>query len=189
MAIFTDGSKSFNSVSVGCASVSLNPRNVTSKSIKKIASIFSAECIAIIDALDIALNYTEQNIMILSDSLSVLSCLKNNRNNTKTNPYIYILKQKIQKFAIKSTNNSQIKFYWIPAHDGIQGNELADQLAKQASNDPPSDLVKIPYTDLRAKAKENAIANTVKTLKEEGTYKGAYYFQHFYNEKTNPWFH
>ena len=73
MAIFTDRSKSVNSVSVGCASVSLNPRNVTSKSIKNIASIFTAECIATINALDIDLNYTEQNIMILSDSLSVLS--------------------------------------------------------------------------------------------------------------------
>ena len=126
MAIFTDGSKSVNSVSVGCASVSLNPRNVTSNSIKNIASIFTAECITLIDALDIVLNYTEQNIIILSDSLSVLSCLKNNSNDTKTNLYIYILKQKIQEFAIKTTNNSQIQFYWIPAHAGIRSNEIAD---------------------------------------------------------------
>ena len=46
----------------------------------------------------------------------------------KTNYYILLIKEKIDMFLMKN-ENSKIHFYWIPAHLGIQGNEIADQLS------------------------------------------------------------
>ena len=108
LAIFTDGSKSVNSISVGCACTFPELKIITTKSINKEASIFTGECIAIIDALDIALNHTSRNIQIFSDSLSALSCLKSNKYDIKTNPYIYTLKQKLHEFSVKAINNKVI---------------------------------------------------------------------------------
>ena len=46
-----------------------------------------------------------------------------------------------------SEQHKLLEFCWIPSHKGIRGNEIADQLAKQALNGPPTSQYKVPFTD------------------------------------------
>ena len=78
-------------------------------------SIFTAECIAINDAIDLALKYPAQNYIIFTDSLSALASLKHFNFNMKTNPYILNIKNKLND---STHDRAQIKLYWIPAHSG-----------------------------------------------------------------------
>ena len=59
------------------------------------ASVYTAECVAIDDALDIAKQNPDCNFLIFSDSLSALQALKSNKISISTNQYIYSIKKKV----------------------------------------------------------------------------------------------
>ena len=136
--------------------------------------------------MNIALDHKNCNILIFSDSHSALQTLNNSNINIKTNNYIFDIKKKFNRFH--AYNNHTIKFFWIPAHVGIVGNENADQLAKDATN-MQSENQFIPYTDLNEKLKIEMMANTRKTIIEQGTSKGKKYFKKYYEDRTKPWFY
>ena len=71
-AIYTDGSKNSNAACVGAAAICPDLDIYRTKAIHKGASIFTAECIALSDALDIALQNQDRNFIIFSDSQSAL---------------------------------------------------------------------------------------------------------------------
>jgi len=52
-------------------------------------------------------------------------------------------------------------FNWVKAHVGIQGNELADRLAKKAATDDKGEIVydKIPRETIITEGKENVMTN------------------------------
>jgi len=62
-----------------------------------------------------------QNAVILTDSKSALQALKRWENPNKTQSLLLNL------------SHLAIDLQWIPAHCGIEGNEIADNLAKLAS--------------------------------------------------------
>ena len=103
------------------------------------ASIFSAET----QAINMVLDYIEEanlsNIIIFSDSLSVLQSINNSKDNTVIQDII---------LRLHNMSHRQIIFCWLPSRVGIRGNEKADKAAKSALSLQPSNL-KLPYTDFK----------------------------------------
>ena len=58
----------------------------------------------------------------------------------------------------------KVKFVWTPAHEGIEGNEKADEEAKRAANEGPSPRWKLP-TFLRHNDLPTSISTTRQVLK------------------------
>ena len=111
------------------------------------SSIFSAEAVALIDALKIIQESRRKKFIIFTDSLSCMQAIENEDiSNTL-----------IQKFLIKHTQllkkRKQITLCWIPSHIGIVGNERADKEAKSSLELDVRPL-SIPFTDFLPKAKK-----------------------------------
>ena len=62
-------------------------------------------------------------VTIHSDSKSSLQAMASQK---KTIPII----AKTQKLALQLNNKFTVKFHWVPGHEGIPGNELADREAR-----------------------------------------------------------
>ena len=139
---------------------------------------------ALLNAVETALKYPDNNYLIFSDSLSALQALAINKTCVKSNPYICAIKSKLCEFTSKS--KYKIKFVWIPAHRGIQGNEEADQLAKKASLSTSQSEYKIPFTDLKEKTKETANANTLEVVLSKSNEKGVDYFRYYHKQSAKP---
>lgn len=87
------------------------------------SSIFDAEALAIKEAILYFLNKSESNIVICSDSRSVLQTLLSQNNDL--HPTINEIKH-----SLYENQSNNICLLWIPSHVGIPGNERADSLTK-----------------------------------------------------------
>jgi ribonuclease HI len=135
--VFTDGSKS--SSSVGCAYVIGS--NIYSHKLHPGFSVFSAELLAILKALEQLIHHRRKKFIIYTDSLSSLHSLSS--PNYRSNPVIFHI---LKVFSRLTNMGFSILFCWVPSHVGIRGNELADTAAKTAS-----DLLDfaLPYADMK----------------------------------------
>jgi len=101
-----------------------------------LTSSFMAEVLAIDKVCHLIDSYSWQRVNICSDSLSVLTALKNAelaffpKAINKLNTILADLSYKISRINF---NSSRVRFTWCPAHVGITGNEKIDLLAKEAS--------------------------------------------------------
>jgi ribonuclease HI len=127
--IYTDGSKKEDRV--GYSVIWNQQKN----------KIFSAEQGAILSAI-YATMVDPQRKVIATDSLSTLLAASDKKvtKNPKTRQIRKLLKQEGDKITL----------LWVPSHVGIQGNEKADSVAKEALDEqldrtkeyPPQDLTK-----------------------------------------------
>ena len=111
------------------------------------SSIFSAEAVALIDALKIIKDSERKKFIIFADSLS---CIQDIENEDLANTLI-------QKFITDHEallkESKEVVLCWIPSHTGIPGNEQADQEAKSSLARDIRPL-NIPFTDFLPKAKQ-----------------------------------
>lgn len=184
--IFTDGSKGGESKSVGSACVCMDLDIINHISSDSNASIYTAECLALSSALDVALQHPHLNFNIFTDSLSIVQSLKTPPNSIYSNYNILEIRQKYLNFQ-KKNENSKIIIYWIPAHKGITGNELADTEAKFAAEQYPTRL-KLPFSDLKLLYKSISMKDTLKLITDAGETKGQHYFQNYFTPCFKPWF-
>ena len=138
MCVYTDGSKSDAGVGFGV----IFPNFTRSGALPFNFSNFTAELYGILVAVKEILSLERGNFIIFTDSKSVLEALE---IFNSLHPLVIDILEWI--FLAKCRGRS-ISFCRVPAHVGIQGNEEADKLAKEAAlNLRPSNIA-LPYRDL-----------------------------------------
>ena len=149
--IFTDGSKS--SDKVGAASAAgVEFEKVFKTGMPSCSSIYSAELQALILALKMVYQSKRKNFLILSDSLSSLTSIKERKLD---HPFLLDF---FEYYKMLCEEGKRVVLAWVPSHVGIRGNTAADTAAKDAlSSEVPDDL-KTKFSDLKA--------NTHKYVKE-----------------------
>lgn len=71
----------------------------------------------------------------------------------------------------------------------VQGNEVADSLARQATEETPDNNIEIPMGDCKREFKCETWSMTQNSIVRDAQYKGKEYFEYFYNgKKKKPWF-
>ena len=141
--IYTDGSK-FD-IKASSAVYAIN--RTQAFRISNDSSVFTAELEAIKRALELIRVLNKKDVVIFSDSKSVLQSLEiQESKNSLVNETIY-------KLQVLLSSGKNIHFCWVPSHIGIPGNEIVDTAAKAALNYQLPVHFKIPYTDLYPKVK------------------------------------
>jgi len=144
--IFTDGSK-LEDGSVGAAFVAFNRRGrEVGRGLYRLphyCTVYQAEGLAQRESA----RWTKEpgrggEWMVASDSLAVLACLKSGRRMTRL---VSEIAQEVE---------DRHSFVYIPGHKGHEGNEVADQLAKEAANAGIEVEVDVPRAFTRRLAKE-----------------------------------
>ena len=131
LAIYTDGSKSVDgrvssAFTVPELKVKVNTR------ITDDLTVYTSELVAIKLALEWIIQVNDdllppgRDVVIYSDSLSSLMSLETGSSSSRPNLVQDILN------LIDSIVCRKITLTWVPAHVAIRGNEVADQLAKEA---------------------------------------------------------
>jgi ribonuclease HI len=94
-------------------------------------TVFQAEVYAIKARVkeNIDRNYSNMNIYILSDSQAALKALDKHQINSK-------LVWDCYQTLMELSNHNSVQLVWVPGHEGVAGNEVADQLAKIGSEHP-----------------------------------------------------
>jgi ribonuclease HI len=126
IAIFTDGSVGAR----GAGSALFAPGNEweASLSLGSDVNVFQAEVIAISMAAQYCLlmNCRNKDIKICSDSRAVLDAL---RKGTFVSRLILECWDALRRVSVFN----RVSLLWVPGHSGIEGNERADGLAREAS--------------------------------------------------------
>jgi hypothetical protein len=93
--------------------------------------VFQAEVYAIKACVKekIDRNYRNRNINIISDSQAARKTLVKYQINSKL---VWDCYQTLMELA----NHNRVQLVWVPGHEGIAGNETADQLPKTGSEYP-----------------------------------------------------
>ncbi|XP_058796888.1 uncharacterized protein LOC131667474 [Phymastichus coffea] len=185
VSVYTDGSKISEGLHTGAACYCPDLNIHIKKALHSRASVYTAECLALNEAIDIAFLTKNREIFIFSDSLSALESLKSTKINSTTNSYILEIKR---KYKALSTSNRNVTFFWIPSHKGISGNEQADVLAKEATESTSSDITAIPFTNLYEDFKKQAYAESEKIYLDKSVTTGTIYFNNYYKSSRKPWF-
>jgi len=144
--VYTDGSKSESAVA--CAGIG-NDMTLQIR-LPDGASIYTAELTAILESLHILQLSSHDRILIISDSLSALDALQHFN-------FKHHLVFKILSLYTEMSSTKDIVFIWCPSHVGINGNERADLLAKQALSHSQCNF-KIPFRDLYSLVKKTCRA-------------------------------
>ncbi|KAL4099050.1 hypothetical protein QTP88_023545 [Uroleucon formosanum] len=142
IVVYTDGSVS--PLSAGYSFYIPNLHISFTNNLPPSSSSFTAECFAIIEALNCISSFSYKKFLIASDSMSCLQSLNSFSLNSHPSPLIIRIKSILFSLGQLDFN---IQFLWVPSHVGIRGNEYADSLAKSSSNFISPSFSPIPWSD------------------------------------------
>lgn len=159
---FTDGTKMNGKVAYA---VTDGQNLIKSGRIHDESSVLAAEMRAVILAVHM---HPEEEVIVMTDSLSTVNLVEslNQRNNNCR--YIVNLINSVKK---------KVTLVWIPSHQGIAGNEMADKFAKEAvdkhefkiitENDAKSYVEKVFQNIEDEKFREVAASKHIRKLKND----------------------
>lgn len=185
--IYTDGSNKKGNKSTGASIVIEEQETAYKISMSKLCSLFTAEAFAIkVIKATLELMIEEaikrpEDILILTDSRAALQAIKNNQLNVYKNKYITEIREKI--IILEEDLKKRVILAWIPAHKGIKGNKLADQLAKEATEEDEDRNIQVFLGDLRKEFKKETWNMTQNSITKDAVHKGKLYFEKFYEKK------
>jgi ribonuclease HI len=94
--------------------------------------VLAAELAAIAMALEYADRHLQQTqIVLFSDSQQALRVVQSGEVSGSKRMLLHRISEAIAKLVRKNTS---VRFRWVPAHEGIVGNEEADKAARAASS-------------------------------------------------------
>ncbi|XP_023211033.1 uncharacterized protein LOC111613917 [Centruroides sculpturatus] len=151
--IYTDRSKINDAVGCGFV-VFTDNMEIFSQSIclNSFCAVFQAELFSILQAIKWENNYyPKTTIQLFTDSLSAFTLLK----SSKLHPFAEEIRN------LPRTTSCNFAITWVRAHQGVQGNERANYLAKQAAENTalPVEYNKINLRTLRRILWEDALHN------------------------------
>ncbi|KAL0820148.1 hypothetical protein ABMA28_005307 [Loxostege sticticalis] len=125
---YTDGSKMESGTGAGVYSKDTK----LSEGMGKLATVFQAETYAIIMCAlkNVETSPKKRNIYILSDSQAALKALASVRVESKLVLNAIHALNRLGKF-------NKVTLMWVPGHTGVEGNEMADSLARKGSETAP----------------------------------------------------
>ena len=143
---YTDGSKLSGRVGAGVhIEYPNNDKDSTQHSyyLGQLSTVFQAEVFAISMAAEMLSeeNVQQQKIAVLSDSQAAIKAIE---SNTVTSNSVL---RCIQNLNLIGKKNSLL-IAWTPGHEGVRGNEEADQQAKRRSElvvEGPEPFIPVPY--------------------------------------------
>ncbi|XP_044591447.1 uncharacterized protein LOC123269675 [Cotesia glomerata] len=148
---FTDGSKDKFAPFGGFAVVQPEDQQELAFRAPKYASIFTLEAMAIVETLKMIYRANFKCSAIFSDSRSVLQALITDSNLNKKSYLVFLIRKLIKKLA---DQRKRVQLFWIPSHCGISGNELADNVAKNAIYSGKDTSLLLPGSDFKGLWKE-----------------------------------
>ncbi|XP_049868206.1 uncharacterized protein LOC126371572 [Pectinophora gossypiella] len=126
--IFTDGSKIEGKVGAALSIWTGAAETKTRKlALPSYCTVYQAELLALCEATREALKRRETSFAIYSDSMAALLTVV---NPEALHPLAVDSRDAIYRSSIQ---NKSVSLFWIKAHAGLEGNERADSLAKEAA--------------------------------------------------------
>lgn len=180
-SFYTDASKTESLLHLGAAYYSPDISIQKKYKLDGSFSIYSAECIAIICAMDCILERGIKRASIFTNSRSVVETLTNGSLDRDFSYLILVLKNKLRSVFLQSLN---VIVAWVRSHVGILGNETADFLAGKAAKGGNDRLS--PHTDFYSLVKEKYFSDTEKYLLAQSEIKGTQYFSLYPSFSRRP---
>ena len=140
--IYTDGSKTPDNV--GAAFFIPAHQVKCAFKLPTTMTIYTAECIAIRQALLYIKNKDWENIAIFSDSYSVLRHIATPGPSINEDWYLTTIKYQLRALTASGKN---VTLVWIPSHSGIKHNDYVDCLAKNTVRSQQNTTFAIPLRD------------------------------------------
>ena len=137
LVFYTDGSKSDN----GVAYATISDEVTFTTTLPSQATIFTAELLAILKAIDLGSLSHSNRVVVVTDSRSSIEALETLYSR---HPIVRMIQGRLL------ASNKTFTFCWCPSHVGVAGNEKADRLARGAADGGVPTLVALPRADAKA---------------------------------------